>query len=46
VYGGGTGQPEPITTGLRNGFCEIPPKITDRGERGSRAPYIQLGRER
>jgi len=46
VYGGGTGQPEPITTGLRNGFCEIPQKITDRGERGGTRTYTHSGGER
>ncbi len=32
VFGGGTGQPEPIMTGSRNGFHANPPKNTDTGE--------------
>jgi len=31
VFGGGTGAPEPITTGPRNGFRANPPKSTDTG---------------
>jgi DNA primase len=32
MFGGGTGAPEPITAGLRNGFHANPPKHTDTGE--------------
>jgi DNA primase len=32
VFGGGTGAPEPITAGLRNGFRANPPIDTDTGE--------------
>jgi DNA primase len=32
MYGGGTGAPEPITTGQRNGFRANLPKITDTGD--------------
>ena len=33
MYGPGTGAPEPITTGLGNGFCAFSRKLTDTGER-------------
>ena len=31
VFGGGTGAPQPMMTGLRNGFSANPPKHTDTG---------------
>jgi DNA primase catalytic core len=43
VFGGGTGAPEPITAGLRNGFRPIPRKNTDTGE-GGPAAIVALGR--
>ena len=43
MYGPGTGAPEPITTGLGNGFCAFSRKLTDTGERGS-AAIVAAGR--
>ena len=33
VFGGGTGEPEPIKTGLRGRFERFSPKNTDTGQR-------------
>ncbi len=44
VFGGGTGAPEPITAGLRNGFRPIPRKNTDTGEGGPSAAIVAAGR--
>ena len=44
VFGGGTGAPEPITAGPRNGFRAIPRKNTDTGEGGPSAAIVAAGR--
>jgi DNA primase catalytic core len=44
VFGGGTGAPEPIPAGPRNGFRAIPRKNTDTGEGGPSAAIVAAGR--
>jgi hypothetical protein len=46
VFGGGTGAPEPITTGLRNGFRRNPPKNTDTGHGESQTVTVAIGGRR
>ena len=43
MSGGGRGKPEPITTGLGNGFYEIPAKLTDTGASVASAVHVRAG---
>jgi DNA primase catalytic core len=42
-FGGSTGAPEPITTGLKNGFCHFPAKSTDTGVGDNPAVVVVAG---